>query len=55
MSTITRRQLIAAAGATAAVGWSPSGLAQAGTKLRCFWWGNPDRDKRTRALLDAYA
>ena len=55
MSNITRRQLIATAGAAAAVGWGPSALAQAGTRLRCFWWGNPDRDKRTRALLDAYA
>ena len=24
-------------------------------RLRCFWWGNPDRDRRTRALLDAYS
>jgi multiple sugar transport system substrate-binding protein len=55
MSTLNRRQFVATAGATAAVGWGPSSFAQAGTKLRCFWWGNPDRDKRTRALLEAYA
>ena len=55
MSTLNRRQFVAAAGTAAAVGWAPSGFAQAGTRLRAFWWGNPDRDKRTRALLDAYA
>jgi multiple sugar transport system substrate-binding protein len=54
MHTIDRRQFVAAAGA-AALGWGGPALAQAGTRLRCFWWGNPDRDKRTRALLDAYA
>ena len=55
MSNFTRRQLIATAGAAAAAGWAPTGFAQAGTRLRAFWWGNPDRDKRTRALLEAYA
>lgn len=54
-TTFTRRQVIAAAGAAATAGLSPSSFAQAGTRLRAFWWGNPDRDKRTRALLDAYA
>ena len=52
---LTRRQVIATAGAAATVGLAPSSFAQAGTRLRAFWWGNPDRDKRTRALLDAYA
>ena len=56
MSNIHRRQFVAGIGATAALGWAAPGVwAQAGGKLRCFWWGNPDRDKRTRALLDAYA
>ena len=54
-TTLTRRQIVATAGAAATVGWGGLSFAQAGTKLRCFWWGNPDRDKRTRALLDAYA
>jgi multiple sugar transport system substrate-binding protein len=51
MTALTRRQFIAAAFAL------PSFPVQAQpvTRLRCFWWGNPDRDKRTRALLDAYA
>lgn len=28
--------------------------AQSGTRLRAYWWGNPERDRRTRAALDAY-
>ncbi len=54
MRTLNRRQLIATAAGAAATGFAPSGFAQA-AKLRAFWWGNPDRDKRTRALLDAYS
>ncbi len=23
--------------------------------MRCFWWGNPERDRRTKTALDAYA
>jgi hypothetical protein len=30
------------------------GIRQA-LRLRCFWWGNPDRDRRTRAMLEAYS
>lgn len=54
---ITRRQFVATTGAaTAALGLCPSfSMAQAGAKLRCFWWGNPDRDRRTKALLDVYS
>ena len=54
MSTLNRRQFVAA-GTAAALGWAPSSFAQAGTRLRAFWWGNPDRDRRTRALLEAYS
>jgi multiple sugar transport system substrate-binding protein len=55
MHHINRRQFVAAAGATAVLGSALSpAFAQAG-RLRAFWWGNPDRDKRTRALLDAYS
>ena len=54
---ITRRQFVATTGAaTAALGLCPSfSMAQAGAKLRCFWWGNPDRDRRTKALLDVFS
>lgn len=56
MGSFTRRQFIASAGAGLALGLgSPLGFAQNSLKLRCFWWGNPDRDRRTKALLDAYS
>jgi multiple sugar transport system substrate-binding protein len=48
----TRRRVIAAA--VFATPWAFV-HAQPATRLRCFWWGNPDRDKRTRALLNVYA
>ena len=58
MTKITRRGVMAGASAAGAVLSTPFGSsgarAQAGTRLRCFWWGNPDRDKRTKAALDAY-
>lgn len=55
MGTFTRRQFVAVAGTTAAFGLSSSlSIAQTAAKLRCFWWGNPDRDKRTKTLLDTY-
>ena len=54
---VTRRQFVATAGAaTAALGLGSSlSQAQSAARLRCFWWGNPDRDKRTKALLDVYS
>ena len=55
-SVLSRRQILAGASASMALALSPSlSLAQTAAKLRCFWWGNPDRDKRTKALLDVYA
>ena len=56
MTSLTRRQIVASAGASMALGLGSSlSLAQTAAKLRCFWWGNPDRDKRTKALLDVYS
>ncbi|HVE51235.1 MAG TPA: extracellular solute-binding protein [Casimicrobiaceae bacterium] len=52
MTAFTRRQFIASA--ALAMPWVHA-QAQSGTRLRCFWWGNPDRDKRTRAALETYA
>ena len=55
-SMLSRRQIVASAGAYMALALSPSlSVAQTAVKLRCFWWGNPDRDKRTKALLDVYS
>jgi len=52
---LTRRTFIVAAGAGAVAGsLSSLSLAQ-GVRLRAYWWGNPDRDRRTKAMLDAYA
>ena len=56
MTFLNRRQVVASAGASMALAFSPSlSLAQTAAKLRCFWWGNPDRDKRTKALLEVYS
>lgn len=57
MQLLTRRQFVTTAGAaTAVLGLSPIlSQAQAAARLRCFWWGNPDRDRRTKAMLDAYS
>ena len=59
MSHATRRHVLVNSAAVAAALASnfaqvPGVHAQAGTRLRCFWWGNPDRDKRTKAALEAY-
>jgi len=55
MAAFSRRQF--AAGGAAALGMAFLGspvFGQSNTRLRCFWWGNPERDRRTRAALDAY-
>ena len=49
MTRYTRRQFVAnGAIAMAAASISCSGMgtahSQTPTRLRCFWWGNPDRD-----------
>lgn len=57
MKPFTRRQFVSALGASAiGLGFdSALTFAQSGTRLRCFWWGNPDRDKRTKTCLDTYS
>ena len=57
MARISRRHFIhstAIAVGSAAIGAPGWAQAQSATRLRAFWWGNPDRDKRTKAALDAY-
>ncbi len=56
MSLFTRRQFVVSAGAAgAALSLNPMlAQAQAAVRLRSFWWGNPERDRRTKAVFDAY-
>ena len=53
--TINRRAVIkgsiALAGSSIIAGAANS---QTEKRLRAYWWGNPERDRRTRAALDAY-
>jgi multiple sugar transport system substrate-binding protein len=53
---ITRRAFggLMASGASLALLAATSRFALADTRLRYIWWGNPDRDKRTRAMVDLY-
>lgn len=56
MGTFSRRRFITVAGSLALGLAAPVSLAQAqAARLRCFWWGNPDRDRRTKAVLDLYS
>src|SRR5262245_8176636 len=52
----TRREFggLLASGAAAAALTASGGLANAESRLRFIWWGNPDRDKRTIAAIDLY-
>lgn len=55
MRNTTRRSFTA--GTAAALAWATGGMSRpalADARLRLFWWGNPDRDKRTFAAVDLY-
>lgn len=57
MSDLTRRHVLGrAAGAVLAssVFGATGREARADARLRLFWWGNPDRDKRTFQVVDLY-
>ena len=53
---ISRRTFggLMASGASLAVLASTGGLAFADERVRLIWWGNPERDKRTLAVVDLY-
>src|SRR5690606_30632177 len=54
MSILNRRTFMGAAGSLVALSaFGRPALAQ-GTQIRHFWWGNPERDKRTFAVIDLY-
>ena len=53
----SRRQFVHGAAMLAGstlVGSAGYAQAPSSARVRAFWWGNPDRDKRTKAALDAY-
>ena len=56
MNHISRRAFggLLASGASLAVLASTTPFAFADTRLRLIWWGNPERDKRTNAVVDLY-
>jgi multiple sugar transport system substrate-binding protein len=57
MSRLSRRQFLGrtagAAGAMAVAGAFGPAFAQ-DARIRHFWWGNPERDKRTFAVIDIF-
>jgi multiple sugar transport system substrate-binding protein len=55
-TALTRREFnrLLAAGAAVGTLGSMTSAASAETRLRLIWWGNPDRDKRTIAVVDLY-
>lgn len=55
-SRVSRRAFVQLLGAGAAAGAlvSTSRLAFADERVRLIWWGNPERDKRTYAVVDLY-
>ncbi|MBB4952146.1 multiple sugar transport system substrate-binding protein [Agrobacterium vitis] len=54
MTELTRRSVLGTLGAAAAASLLPVMPAFAKTTLRHFWWGNPERDKRTFAAIEAF-
>jgi multiple sugar transport system substrate-binding protein len=54
MSRLNRRSFITAASSVAVLSaLGPKAFAQ-DKQIRHFWWGNPERDKRTFAVIDLY-
>src|ERR1043165_2872045 len=56
MNHISRRTFggLLASGASLAVLASTTPFAFADSRIRLIWWGNPERDKRTNAVIDLY-
>jgi multiple sugar transport system substrate-binding protein len=59
MSNFNRRKFLTttagAAGALAVAGtFGGSALGQDARRIRHFWWGNPERDRRTFAVIDIF-
>ncbi|GLQ56235.1 ABC transporter substrate-binding protein [Devosia nitrariae] len=55
MSRLTRRRFIGtAAGAATLAAFGRPAFAQDRTRIRHFWWGNPDRDERTFRVIEIF-
>jgi multiple sugar transport system substrate-binding protein len=57
MHETTRRRFVAGMAAVPAMPLALGSLSRAAlaeTRLRLFWWGNPERDKRTFQVVDVY-
>jgi multiple sugar transport system substrate-binding protein len=55
MEKLSRRALLATAGAgAAAAALAPLRALAAEGGIRHYWWGNPERDKRTFAVIDLF-
>ncbi len=55
MSKVSRRTVLAGMGTAAAVAALPAMPAIAADRnIRHFWWGNPERDKRTFAVIEVF-
>ena len=55
MQKVSRRTVLAGMGAAAAAATLPAMPAIAADRsIRHFWWGNPERDKRTFAVIDVF-
>ena len=54
MSNLTRRNFGKLALATSVLALTGANSAKAAGRIRHFWWGNKERDKRTYATIDAF-
>ncbi|MBF0677791.1 MAG: carbohydrate ABC transporter substrate-binding protein [Devosia sp.] len=54
MSKLNRRLFMGAAGSVVALSAFGRPAFAQGTQIRHFWWGNPERDKRTFAVIDIF-
>ncbi|WP_374631394.1 ABC transporter substrate-binding protein [Pannonibacter indicus] len=53
--TVTRRTVLGGMGLAALAAAMPGGAALAQNRtIRHYWWGNPERDKRTFAVIEAF-
>jgi multiple sugar transport system substrate-binding protein len=54
MSKLNRRLFMGAAGSVVALSALGRPAFAQGTQIRHFWWGNPERDRRTFAVIDIF-